>query len=155
MSHNSNPQPIMQLSNEWFATAQQSDKGLIVVRGRLHLDTARLSGRYGMRIEVQWLIKGDDKGMPTDTEGEVIDNIMNVMSEALERSDTAILTAIHTGGQQVLYVFYATDIEAFSATIQPLLQRLGELPLRIGATPDALWSDYTRMIAHQAMAQDR
>jgi hypothetical protein len=117
----------------------------------MHLDAVRQSALYGMRVEVQWQLKGDDKGMPTDTESEVIDGVMNIMTDALERSSTAVLTAIHTGARQVLYVFYATGVEDFSATVEPLLQRLANLPIRIGATPDKEWSDYTALIAQQAM----
>lgn len=141
----------MHISNEWFATTYDSDKGVVMLRGRMHLDAVRLSGLYNMRIEVQWQLKGDDKGMPTDTEAEVIDGVMNIMTDALERSSAAVLAAIHTGAQQVLYVFYATGVEEFSATIEPLLSRLSRLPIRIGATADAEWSDYTQMIAQQAI----
>ena len=141
----------MHISNEWFATTYDSDKGVVMLRGRMHLDAVRLSGLYNMRIEVQWQLKGDDKGMPTDTEAEVIDSVMNIMTDALERSSAAVLAAIHTGAQQVLYVFYATGVEEFSATIEPLLSRLSHLPIRIGATSDAEWSDYTQMIAQQAI----
>ncbi len=141
----------MHISNEWFATTYDSDKGVVMLRGRMHLDAVWLSGLYNMRIEVQWQLKGDDKGMPTDTEAEVIDGVMNIMTDALERSSAAVLAAIHTGAQQVLYVFYATVVEEFSATIEPLLGRLSHLPIRIGATADAEWSDYTQMIAQQAI----
>ena len=141
----------MHISNEWFATTYDSDKGVVMLRGRMQLDAVRVSGLYNMRIEVQWQLKGDDKGMPTDTEAEVIDGVMNIMTDALERSSAAVLAAIHTGAQQVLYVFYATGVEEFSATIEPLLSRLSHLPIRIGATADAEWSDYTQMIAQQAI----
>lgn len=141
----------MHLSNEWFATTYDSNNGVVVVRCRMHLDAVRQSGLYGMRVEVQWQLKGDDKGMPTDTESEVIDGVMNIMTDALERSSTATLTAIHTGARQVLYVFYVTSVDDFSATVEPLLQRLTNLPIRIGATPDKDWSDYTALIAQQAL----
>ena len=139
----------MHLSNEWFATTYESNKGTVVLRGRMHLDAVRQSSLYGMRVEIQWQLKGDEKGMPTDTETDVIDSVMNIMTDALERSSTAVLSAIHTGAGQVLYVYYATTTDDFVATIEPLLQRVGNLPIRIGATPDAAWSDYTAMIARQ------
>lgn len=139
----------MQLSNEWFASVDDTDKGAVVVRGRLHLDTVRLSGCYDMRVEVQWAVVGDDKGMPTDTESEVIDGVMHIMNEALERSEVAVLTAIHTGTRQVRYIYYATSIDAFASCIKPLLQRMGELPLRMGATLDPEWIEYTAMIARR------
>ncbi len=141
----------MQLSNEWFAAAEDTDMGMIIVRGRLHLDTIRNSHTYNTRIELQWQYKGDNKGMPSDTESEVIDHIMNIMCETLERSNTAVLTAIHTGAQQIRYIFYTTTIEAFSKQIDPLIQRVGNLPIRIGATLDAQWQEYTSMIARHAL----
>lgn len=141
----------MHLSNEWFATTYDSNNGTVVLRGRMHLDAVRQSGLYGMRVEIQWQLKGDEKGMPTDTEADVIDSVMNIMTDALERSSTAVLSAIHTGARQVLYVYYATNVEDFGAAVEPLLQRIGNLPIRIGATPDVAWSDYTEMIARQAI----
>ncbi len=141
----------MQLSNEWMAYADNTDMGVVVVRGRLHMDAVRLSGNYTIRVEMQWLFRGDDKGTPTDVESEVIERVMNIVCDAVERSNVAVLTAIHTGAGQVRYVFYATSVDAFSQSVQPLLQRLGNLPLRIAAVVDENWSDYTGMIARQAM----
>ena len=141
----------MQLSNEWFATAENTDKGIVIIRGRLYIDSFRLSGLYTSRIEIQWLLNGDEKGMPTDTETEVIDRIMNLACDALERSQTAILTAVYTGAKQIRYIFYATDINSFVDKIQPLLNTCGTLPIRIGATIDKEWTAYTAMIAEQAI----
>lgn len=141
----------MQQSNEWLVYVDNTDMGMVVVRGRMHMDAVRLSGNYPVRVEMQWLLTGDDKGMPTETEVEVIDSVMNIACEAVERSEKAVLTTIYTGARQVRYVFYATSVEEFSLVLQPLLQRLGTLPLRIGAVSDAEWSDYVLMIARQAI----
>lgn len=142
----------MQLPNEWFAGAENTDEGLVIVRGRLHLDAMRNSGQFSSRIEWQWLLHGEADGMPTETEAEAIDRLMNVACDALEKSGTAILTAIYTGARQVRYVFYAVGEEAFAGCLQPLLSRYKSLPIRIGATPDASWSDYIAMIGNQAAA---
>ncbi len=141
----------MQLSNVWMAYADDTDMGMVVVRGRMHMDAVRLSGDFNIRVEMQWLIQGDDKGAPTDVESEVIERVMSIVCDAVERGNVAVLTAIHTGARQVRYIFYATSIDAFSQSVQPLLQRLGNLPLHIAAVVDENWSDYTSMIARQAM----
>ena len=141
----------MQLSNEWLAYADDTNMGVVVVRGRMHLDAVRLSGKYTTRVEMQWHLNGDDKGMPTNTEGEVIERVMDIVCDAVERSEVAVLTAIHTGAKQVRYVFYTTGVECFSQTIQPLLQRLGNLPLQIAAAVDVEWNDYISMISRSAM----
>lgn len=142
----------MQLSDEWFASADNTDNGIVLIRGRLNLDPVRLSRRYLSRVEIQWMLNGDEKGMPTDTETEAIDRIMNLACDALERSQTAVLTAVYTGAKQVRYIFYATTVNAFVDRIQPLLNVCGNLPIHIGATIDKEWSDYTAMIARQALA---
>ncbi len=144
----------MQQSNEWFATAENTDMGIVIVRGRLHLDTARTSGHYPSRVEIQWQIKGDDKGMPTDTEAEVIDRIMGIACESLERSNTALLTAIHTGARQVRYTFYATGANALADKVQTLFAAFGKLPIRIGAVSDPDWTTYIALIASQATRID-
>ena len=136
----------MQISNEWFASAEETNMGLVVVRGRMGMDAVRQSDRYPVRVEVQWQIVGDDKGMPTDIEAEVIERMMNIVCDALERSETAVMTAIYTGAQQVRYQFYASSVDAFSAAIEPLLQRFGNLPIKIGAAPDGAWREYTTML---------
>lgn len=144
----------MQLSNEWFAAAENTDNGIVIIRGRLHIDTVRCSGRYTSRVEIQWLLNGDEKGMPTDTETEAIDRIMGLAYDALERSNTAILTAIYTGAKQVRYVFYAINATALTDKIEPLFNVCGNLPIRIGATLDKDWTAYTAMIAEQAIKQN-
>ena len=119
------------------------------MRGRMHLDVVR--PQFPMLIEMQWKIKGDEKGMPTDVESDVIDNVMNIVCEAVERSEKGVLTAVHTGADRVRYLFYATSVDDFMQQIEALLQRLQALPLTIAAKPDASWQEYTGMIARCAM----
>ena len=137
----------MQLSNEWFVAAEDTDCGTVAVRGRLHMDAVRELHCYTTRVEIQWQLKGDEKGMPTDTEAEVIDRVMNIMCDALERSETAVPVAVYTGGKQVRYLFYATGVNALSDKIQPLLNACGALPIKIGAASDPDWRAYIDMIA--------
>ena len=139
----------MKLSNEWFAVAYNTDGGEVVLRGRMHLDVVR--EQFPMLIEMQWKIKGDEKGMPTDVESDVIDNVMHIVCEAVERSEKGVLTAVHTGAGRVRYLFYAMSVDDFMQQIEALLQRLQALPLTIAAKPDASWQEYTEMIARCAM----
>lgn len=144
----------MQLSNEWVASVMETDSGRVIERCRLYLDTARLSGKFGERVEMQWLLRGDSTGMPTDTEAEVIDQFMALACDALERSQTAVLTAIYTGAKLVRYMFYATQAQALTGCLQPLLNVSKSLPLRIGATEDPEWKEYIDIIARHATCRE-
>lgn len=141
----------MKLPNEWFVVVYNTDGGEVILRGRMHLDAVRQAAQHPMLVELQWELKGDSKGMPTEVESDVIDNVMNIVCDAVERSGKGVLTAIHTGACRVRYLFYATSIDEFMAQIDALLQRLQALPLTIGVKPDASWQEYTHMIAQYAM----
>ena len=71
---------------------------------------------------------------------------MNLLTEALERSKIAILTAIHIGGKQALYVYYTQELQALSGKVNELLGKLPSLPIQIGATGDPDWTDYKQML---------
>jgi len=134
------------LSNDWFAGESESDKGRIITRGRMFAENGNTSGVFRTRVEIQWKYKGETDGMPSAAETEVIDRIMNLLTEALERSKIAILTAIHIGGKQALYVYYTQELQAFSGKVNELLGKLPSLPIQIGATGDPDWTDYKQML---------
>ena len=98
------------LSNDWFAGESESDKGRIITRGRMFAENGNTSGVFRTRVEIQWKYKGETDGMPSADETEVIDRIMNLLTEALERSKIAILTAIHIGGKQGLLYTRITSL---------------------------------------------
>lgn len=95
---------------------------------------------------MQWLLRGDSEGMPTDTEADVIDRFMNIA-----KSDTAVLTVIYTGAKQVRYLFYATKAQDLANRLQPLLNLSQSLPLRIGAIEDPEWKEYVDTIARHVL----
>lgn len=71
---------------------------------------------------------------------------MNLLTESLEKSGIAILTAIHIGGGQALYVYYTQELQAFSGRVNELLGHLPALPVQIGAVEDTDWTDYKQML---------
>lgn len=141
----------MQLSNEWVASVVETENGNVIERCRLYLDNVRLSGIFNERVEMQWLLRGDSEGMPTDTEADVIDRFMNIACDALEKSETAVLTVIYTGAKQVRYLFYATKAQDLANRLQPLLNLSQSLPLRVGAIEDPEWKEYVDTIARHVL----
>lgn len=133
--------------NEWFAGAQESDRGKIVTRGRLFAGGQKEFGAFPMRIEIQWQYKGLGKdGMPTDEEAELTDRAMNSLTDISENKSIALLSAVHTGGNMARFVYYTRSVEEMSALINETFSRFPELPIRIGAAQDAQWSDYKSML---------
>jgi hypothetical protein len=100
-----------------------------------------------MRIEIQWQYKGvEENGMPTDKEAELTEHAMNTLTDIVERKDIAILSAIHMGGNMAWFVYYARSIDEMSALINEAFNHFPKLPIQIGATKDAQWSDYQSLL---------
>lgn len=134
------------LSNEWFAGESESDNGRIITRGRMFAEEGNTERLFRTRVEVQWKYKGEMDGMPSPEETDIIDRIMNLLTESLERSEIAILTAIHIGAGQALYVYYTQELQAFSGRVNELLEKLPLLPIKIGAAEDPDWTEYKQML---------
>ena len=127
--------------NEWFAGSQDSDLGQIITRGRLFAKGQKQFDSFPMRIEIQWQYKGvEENGMPTDKEAELTEHAMNTLK------DIAILSAIHMGGNMAWFVYYARSIDEMSALINEAFNHFPKLPIQIGATKDAQWSDYQSLL---------
>ncbi len=133
--------------NEWFAGSQDSDLGQIITRGRLFAKSQKQFDSFPMRIEIQWQYKGVwENGMPTDKEAELTEHAMNTLTDIVERKDIAILSAIHMGGNRAWFVYYARSIDEMSALINETFNHFPKLPIQIGATKDAQWSDYQSLL---------
>ncbi len=134
----------MNRENEWFAGELEAEGQRIVTRGRLFIDPKMLL--YPYRIEVQWLYKGAEGGMPTTQESEQIDKALNSLTLALEEQQVALLTAIHIGAKQAIYMYYVQNIDRFSQTLDQVFGSLPPLPINIGAEKDANWDEYKAML---------
>ena len=133
--------------NEWFAGSQDSDLGQIITRGRLFAKGQKQFDSFPMRIEIQWQYKGvGENGMPTDKEAELTEHAINTLTDIVERKDIAILSAIHMGGNMAWFVYYARSIDEMSALINEAFNHFPKLPIQIGATKDAQWSDYQSLL---------
>ena len=66
----------MKLSDKWFTALSENEKGdLITIYGREELEEFVTSGKFKERIEVTWKYTPDAKGLPSDNEAELMENV--------------------------------------------------------------------------------
>ncbi|MGL4806290.1 MAG: DUF695 domain-containing protein [Bacteroidales bacterium] len=136
----------MKLSNEWFSALSTAENGnLIIVSGREELDEFKACRKLKERVEIYWKYEGDDKGMPTDSEAELMENVQEKLQKAVEKDKLAILTGIYTGDKERTLVFYTRTSRVFGERLNEALAEFELLPISLYVELDEEWDEYTDM----------
>ncbi|MGL5635779.1 MAG: DUF695 domain-containing protein [Bacteroidales bacterium] len=136
----------MKLSNEWFSALSTAENGnLIIVSGREELDEFKACRKLKERVEIYWKYEGDDKGMPADSEAELMENVQEKLQKAVEKDKLAILTGIYTGDKERTLVFYTRTSRVFGERLNEALAEFELLPISLYVELDEEWDEYTDM----------
>ena len=103
----------MRLSNEWFTALSENETGqLVTVSGRDELTEFVQSGKFKERVEITWKYEGDEKGMPSESLAEQMEEVQETLRKAMEKDKLSILTGIYTGGGEKIWIFYTRTVRA-------------------------------------------
>lgn len=137
----------MKLSDVWFTALSQNEEGqIITISGRDELDEFIQTGKYKERVEITWKYDGDEKGMPSESVGELMESVEETLRKAMEKKDKlAIMTSIYTGGNEKVWVFYTRTVRVFGERLNEALSSFELLPISIYTEVDNDWEEYKDM----------
>ncbi len=145
----------MRLSNEWFTALSENEEGaLVTILGRDELSEFASSGKLKDRIEITWKYEPDQKGMPSDAVGELMENVEIALQKIMEKDKLAIMTAVYTGGGEKIWVFYTRAVHVFGERLNEALAPFETLPITIYTERDENWEEYLDMYEMKAWRQD-
>lgn len=146
----------MKLSDVWFTALSQNEKGqIITISGRDELDEFIQTGKYKERVEITWKYDGDEKGMPSESVGELMESVEETLRKAMEKKDKlAIMTSIYTGGNEKVWVFYTRTVRVFGERLNEALSSFELLPISIYTEVDNDWEEYKDMYEMKEWAVD-
>ena len=132
----------MKLTDNWFSTMAIADNELpIFISGREDLDEFRLSGKFKERVEIYWKYDSNHNGMPSDAEGELMEQVINSLRNAVEKDKLAILTGIYTGNNERTLVFYTRTSRVFGERLNDALAEFPQLPITLYVEIDPEWNE--------------
>ncbi len=132
----------MKLTDNWFSTMAIADNELpIFISGREDLDEFRLSGKFKERVEIYWKYDSNHNGMPSDTEGELMEQVIDSLRNAVEKDKLAILTGIYTGNNERTLVFYTRTSRVFGERLNDALAEFPQLPITLYVEIDPEWNE--------------
>ena len=101
-------------------------------------------GKLKERVEITWPYEGDAHAMPTDEVAERMEVFETALRKAMEKDKLAILTAVYTGGNARVWVFYTRTVRVFG-------ERLNEALASHEAYPISIYTDRTRLIRSRSI----
>lgn len=136
----------MKLSDNWFSTMAEDDNNMpIFITGRDDIDEFRQSGKFKERIEIYWKYQSSHNGMPSDADGELMEQVVEALRKAVEKDKLAILTGMYTGNNERTMVFYARTSQVFGQRLNEALASFPLLPITLYVEKDSDWNEYLEM----------
>ena len=133
--------------------AEADNEMPIFVSGRDDLDEFRLSGKFKERVEIYWKYDSSHNCMPSDTEGELMEKVVDALRSAVEKDKLAILTGIYTGNNERTMVFYTRTSRVFGERLNESLANLPQLPITLYVEIDPDWNEYLEMCEIKPFAE--
>lgn len=145
----------MRLSNEWFTALSENETGqLVTVSGRDELSEFVQSGKFKERVEITWKYEGDEKGMPSESLAEQMEEVQETLRKAMEKDKLSILTGVYTGGEEKIWIFYTRTVRVFGERLNEALASFDLLPISIYTEVDMAWEEYLDMYEMKEWAVD-
>lgn len=88
-----------------------------------------------------YLESPDDQGFPTDEEDEMLNDVEDAITDALEGIGTRYVGRITTDGRREFY-FYASDTQPFYEVVSKAVLSVSDYQFEIDETDDVSWSHY-------------
>ena len=133
--------------------AETDNEMPIFVSGRDNIDEFRLSGKFKERVEIYWKYESIHNGMPSDSDGELMEKVIDALRNAVEKDKLAILTGIYTGNNERTMVFYTRTSRVFGERLNEALANLPQLPITLYVEIDSDWNEYLEMCEIKPFAE--
>lgn len=144
----------MILTDKWFSTIGETDEGKpIFITGRDDIDEFRQCGKLKERVEIYWRYTPGYNDMPTIDDGQLMDEVQELLRKTMERDKLAILTGIYVGGGERTLVFYARTSRVFGERLNEALAPYPTLPITLYVENDPDWNEYNEMCEIRPFAE--
>lgn len=136
----------LKISDDWWTSPTESENGkLIMVTGRANIDNVKATGKYNIRVEINWHYQGDQSGMPDLPTSTIMEGVTDALSEVFRKDPVAVMTGIYTGDNERNWIFYTCSVHIFEKKINEALAPFDLLPIKIYTENDPDWLEYQEM----------
>lgn len=133
----------------WLTTPLESDESGKLIMGtvRKDVDKFRSTGKFKYRVVAIWSYEAADKGMPSESDAEMMEKFQETVEQVFAKDPVAVLTGVFTGEGARDFEFYTLSLHIFQRKFNEALADFPMLPLSFVAEEDEEWSQYAGALA--------
>lgn len=134
--------------SNWLSAPFESEQNSNLVMCSVRSDVAKVrdNSKFKYRIEVSWEYIGDSKGMPQESDGQLMEKVEDAINKTFSADPIAVLTGMYTGDNRRVMVFYTLSLHIFQKKFNEALGGIPLLPLSFEAYEDPDWEEYSEMV---------
>jgi hypothetical protein len=115
----------------------------MIVRARQNLRSIAGHPELPTRLRIVWQYECDnDSGLPSSIDLKAMEGCENLLVDAFEHDNCAILTHVLTCDGLRQWVFYVSNLQEVGERINGSLPHDQPFPIELTAEDDAEWSEY-------------
>lgn len=137
------------ISSKWISAPFESNTSgnLILCTVRTDTDKFRDNPKYHYRVDVSWKYDAADKGMPSEKDSELMEQVLDALETTFVKDPIAIVTGIYTGEGVRNIIIYTLSLNIFQKKLNEILEPFPILPLSFDAEDDPHWEEYSEMLS--------
>ncbi len=129
------------INSGWAAATGGDPESPMLLRFRQPLPAPAEVAHLDQVLRVLWIYADEGTGaLPTDEDANRMARFENELCDALERDQTAILTAVLTLDGARQWIFYTGDVQSCGDRINRMPQEESGYPLELDTFADSAWS---------------
>ena len=146
----------LNISNDWWTAPSEDSEGrTVLVTGRRAMDNVIATGKYKYRVEMTWLYRPHENGMPDYDTSVTMETVTDALHATLSHDQAAVMTGIYTGAGERNWVFYTQSLKEFQRVVNRALSVVEEqLPLSFHAEEDPGWEEYREMCRNEIAREE-
>jgi len=130
------------MDDSWAVVETSQNEFPLIIRVRQKVDTSLRSSRP-YKITIIWsVIHGRDNGFPVKMEQLEMERFEDLLVEAFEKDNQAVLMLVYTSAGTREWVFYTKDVDEFSKRLNSIPQEQQKYPIEIFSDTDIGWELY-------------
>ncbi len=134
------------IGDEWWTSPTEGADGqLVIVTGRAGVEPFRQTGKFTVRVTIEWQYPPESNGMPDVPTSKIMEAVTDALKDVFAKDPVAVMTGIYTGAGERDWVFYTRSLHIFDKKINEALAPFDLLPIKLSAEPDEAWAEYDEM----------
>ena len=134
------------IGDEWWTSPTEGTDGqLVIVTGRAGVEPFRQTGKFTVRVTIEWSYQPESNGMPDEPTSKIMEAVTDALKDVFAKDPVAVMTGIYTGAGERDWVFYTRSLPIFDKKINEVLAPFDLLPIMLSAEHDEAWAEYDEM----------